>query len=294
MATLLLPDNLAQAARQQDSGELRAWTADLPAVVAEVAQRWSLKLGEPYQPGGQCSWVAPASTRLGDDLVLKVGWRHAEAEHEADALALWDGHGAVRLHAAWETDRSSVLLLERCTPGTPLGHLLAEPEQDAVVAGLLRRLWRQPPAGHRFRPLQAMCRQWAQEFEQQLERSPHRIDPGLARDGMAVFRSLPATAERHVVLCTDLHAENILAARRAPWLAIDPKPYLGDPAYDALQHMLNCPERLAADPIALTRRMADVLDLDPDRLQLWLFARCVQESINDPTLLEIARRIAPR
>lgn len=35
------------------------------------------------------------------------------------------------------------------------------------------------------------------------------------------------------LLCTDLHAGNVLAAGRESWLATDPKPYLGDPTYDA-------------------------------------------------------------
>ncbi len=69
---------------------------------------------------------------------------------------------------------------------------------------------------------------------------------GRVQAGIALFRSLPATADRQVLLCTDLHADNILAARREPWLAVDPKPYAGDPAYDVLQHMLNCEDRLAA------------------------------------------------
>ena len=49
-------------------------------------------------------------------------------------------------------------------------------------------------------------------------------------------------------LCTDLHAGNVLRADRQPWLMIDPKPHVGDPTYDALQHMLNCPARLHAEP----------------------------------------------
>ena len=43
-----------------------------------------------------------------------------------------------------------------------------------------------------------------------------------------------------MLLCTDPHAENVLAAEREPWLAMDPKPCIGDPAFDAIQHMLNC------------------------------------------------------
>jgi streptomycin 6-kinase len=31
----------------------------------------------------------------------------------------------------------------------------------------------------------------------------------------------------------DLHAGNVLATQREPWLVIDPKPFIGDPAFDA-------------------------------------------------------------
>jgi streptomycin 6-kinase len=118
------------------------------------------------------------------------------------------------------------------------------------------------------------------------------LDPGIARDGIALFRSLPATAERTALLCTDLHASNVLAAEREAWLVIDPKPYVGDPTYDALQHILNC-ERLHDDPLGLVQRMAGLLDLDAERLLLWLFARCVQDSPTFPGLADVARRIAP-
>jgi len=94
-----------------------------------------------------------------------------------------------------------------------------------------------------------------------------------------------------VLLVTDLHAGNVLAARREPWLAIDPKPYIGDPAYDATQHLLNCAERLHADPAGLAVRMADLLEVDPVRLRRWLFARCVQESPGDPPLADVVRRL---
>jgi streptomycin 6-kinase len=162
-----------------------------------------------------------------------------------------------------------------------------------VIAGLLSRLWVRPPPGHRFRSLQVMCDTWADEFEQEWATRPGRLDPALVREGIALFRSLPADAEQAVLLCTDLHAENVLAAGREPWLVIDPKPYVGDPTYDPLQHLLNCDERLRADPHDLTRRMADLLGLDTERLVLWLFARCVQESLRWPALAEVARRVAP-
>lgn len=289
-----LPANLADAARDHPEREIREWLPTLPTIVSDLAERWSLTIGAPYQPGGQCAWVAPATGQSGEELVLKVGWRHEEARHEPDALRAWNGDGAVRLHDAHCFDQTSALLIERCNPGSTLARAASTGEhQDVVVAELLQRLWITPGQAGPFRPLQTMCDQWAAEFETAFVGSPESLDSGLAREGMTLFRALPATAEQTVLLCTDLHAGNVLAARRQPWLAIDPKPYLGDPAYDLLQHMLNCRDRLTEDPVGLAHRMADLVGFDPDRVTNWLFARCVQESIGDPQLAMIAARLAP-
>jgi streptomycin 6-kinase len=294
------PDSLVRDVEgdEQDGPARRAWLAVLPQAVAGLAGRWSLTVGRPFQPGGAVSWVAPARTATGERVVLKVSWRHYEAEHEADGLRAWDGHGAVRLLAAEAAGATSALLLEACEPGTPLSRARPALEQDAILAGLLRRLWIEPPAGHPFRPLQSMCDQWATSFERQYAAArsrgaPHLLDPGIARAGIELFRQLPPTATEAVLLCTDLHHDNVLAAAREPWLIIDPKPYTGDPAYDPLQHMLNFPGRLATDPAGFADRMAGLLDLDPGRVRHWLFARCVQESLNSPDLARPATRLAP-
>jgi streptomycin 6-kinase len=290
-----LPENLAGTARC-DRG-VRDWTHGLPAIVAALADRWSLRVGEPFQPGGQCSWTAPVTDAADAGLVLKVAYRFpgGEEQDEAAGLRLWDGHVTVRLHAAHESDSFCALLIERCLPGTSLGQMLPEPEQDQVVAGLLRQLWAQPHTAYPFRPLAQMCAAWAGEFERDYAAAgpADRLDPGLARAGIALFRALPRTAGRRVLLCTDLHGDNILAALRRPWLVIDPKPYIGDPAYDVLQHMLNCEERLAADPGELALRMAGLAGLDGDRVRQWLFARSVQESIGSPLMRHVAGRLAP-
>jgi streptomycin 6-kinase len=292
-----LPTNLARAFEEQKTlaSARHAWMTGLPAVVEDLAGRWSIDVGRPFQPGGVTSWVAPARRSTGERVVLKVGWRHEEALHEADGLRLWQGNGTVRLLDAINVDNTMALLLEPCEPGTALSGVLPPRDQDVIVAGLLRRLWIEPPAGHPFRPLQSMCDLWAAEFEAKTRAagSQDGIDPALVRAGLKLFRSLPGTAERSVVLSTDLHAGNILAAAREPWLVIDPKPYVGDPTYDALQHMLNHPARLAAEPRRFVRRMASLLELDAGRLQLWLFARCIVESVEQPHLGRVAIELAP-
>lgn len=289
MVDVPMPRPLVLAAAREGRQE---WLASVSGTVRALEKRWCLEVGEPFQPGGRTAWVAPALGPEGEDLVLKVAWRHPEAAQEADGLRVWDGDGAVELFETEEFDDTSALLIERCVPGMALG--LAPPaEQDRVIAGLLRRLWREPRSTLPFRPLKVMCDGWADEFEQKARAGRVDLDPGLARVGIKLLRSLPASTDRHVLLCTDLHAGNVLAAEREPWLAIDPKPYVGDPAYDPIQHLLNCDDRLLAEPKDFPRRMADLVGVDSDRLLLWLFARCVQESPDWPSLAEIARRAAP-
>jgi streptomycin 6-kinase len=291
---IAIPRRLRCGVEEDDDPTRHAWLATLPEQIAALAARWSLVLGEPLLPGGQCAWVAPARDPAGRELVLKAGWRHVEAEHEADALRLWDGDGAVRCLAEETFDNTIALLLERCLPGTPLKSALPEPDQDVVLAALLRRLWdHQPPEHHPFQPLHAVCDDWADSFERDFESNDRGLEAGLARDAIALLHELPRSAGDAVLLCTDLHGENVLAAEREPWLAIDPKPFVGDPAYDAVQHMLNCDERLATDPAGMSERMADLGDVDRERVRLWLFARSAQESLHDPTMREPARRLAP-
>jgi len=293
--TLAVPSALTRAVEAEPSpGRLR-WLAQLADTVPMLADRWELSVGTPFEPGGQTAWVAPARDRWGRDLVLKVGWAHDEAEQEADALRAWRGIGTVLIYDWCRLEQTTALLLERCHPGTPLS-IVPEVKQDTVVAGLLARLWQVPSAGLTFRPLQDMCRAWVREFHQRVAAAPAAataIDPGLARVGTELFVALAGAAEGDVLLCTDLHAGNVLAAQREPWLVIDPKPYFGDPCYDVLQHLLNCEERLAADPVGLAQRMADLLDLDGDRVRLWLFARCVIEGVHDPLLQTVADALTP-
>lgn len=293
-----LPSRLVAGLAHEDADSpRRAWVAALPDVVVELAARWSLEVGLPFQPGGQVSWVAPVRTSTGEPAVLKVGWRHYEALHEADGLRAWGGAGAVRLIDTERYEQTDVLLLETCEPGTSLSATLPPEEQDAVIAGLLGRLWITPPDGAPFRPLQSMCDAWADEFERRYElQGTDVLDPEIARAGVERFRALAAPSTSDVLLCTDLHAENVLAAQREPWLVVDPKPYVGDRTYDVLQHMLNCPDRLLADAAGFIAREADLTGVDAARLREWLFARCVVESLSGDLqgTLEAARALASK
>jgi streptomycin 6-kinase len=235
--------------------------------------------------------VAPVALANGRLAVLKLGMPHMEGEHERQGLRFWNGDPTVRLLDA--DDELGAMLLERCEPGTPL-RALPYAEQDLVVARLLRRLWRSPSAPHPFRPLSAMTEYWSKESLANVEYWP---DAGLVREGLRLFQDLPRTAPiDDVLLATDLHAGSILRSEREPWLVIHPKPFVGDPAYDATQHLFNCWSRLRADPSGTICRIADLLEVDTERVRLWTFARAAAEPRDDwrnDDSIALARTLAP-
>jgi streptomycin 6-kinase len=88
---------------------------------ADCAREWGLELGEEYEPGA-AGYAVRATLPDGTRAVLKVIHPHRESEHEADALARWDGDGAVRLldrddaRSSW----SAASRVPRCLPSRPM------------------------------------------------------------------------------------------------------------------------------------------------------------------------------
>ena len=121
------------------------WLAALPARVEQLCARWQLVLDEPFEPGGNCSWVAPGTDADGRDVVLKVSWQHTEALHEAEGLAALGGRGAAELYASDHVaDDTTALLLDGSSSlgvhGGPGMLGLAVVEGDAGHEAMIRPL----------------------------------------------------------------------------------------------------------------------------------------------------------
>lgn len=269
-AVTRVPERVRAACRGVPERE--RWLAALPSAVAAACDRWDLRLGPTFDgPEVSAAWVAPVFRPDGRPLVLKLGMPHHEGADEARGLRLWDGDPTVALLA--HDAASGAMLLERCEPGTPLRSRPAA-EQDAVIGHVLRRLHRAPPLGHGLRPLDTMLAAWSAATRRNEARW---IDAGLVRAGLERCAELLASARAERLLATDLHAGNVLAAQREPWLVIDPKPFVGDPAFDATQHLLNDLERLRSDPFDTIARVADLAGLDAERVRWWTFVRLLVE-----------------
>lgn len=256
---------LASLARHEEG---RAWLERLPRLVRECAERWQLELGEPFAYA-TASLAFPARRRHGEEAVLKLCFPHRESEHEADALALWNGRGAVRL---LDGDRGRhALLLERCLPGTPLSEAGPGVALDVLV-GLLPRLW--VPAGEPFRPLADEAAWWASYLPERWERGHRPFGRDLLDAALEALRQLPPTQGEQVLVHQDLHGDNVLRAEREPWLAIDPKPLVGEREF-GVSAVLRSAElgHGREDVRRRLDRLSSELALDRERVRLWAIAQ---------------------
>ena len=248
-----------------DTGLTHAdWSQRVPELVARWCEEWGLRLGEPYPPGaaGHAVRVERAD---GAPAVLKLIYPHRESEHEADALAVWGGDGAV--HLLERSEDGYAMLLERCEPGTSL----ASEGQDValdVLIGLLPRLWK--PAGEPFHTLASEAAWWASYLEDVWDRVRPPYPRALLDAALAAYDELPSTQGELVLQHQDLHAENVLAAQREPWLVIDPKPLLGEREF-AVAPIVRSFELgdSRGDVVHRFERLTRELGLDRERARGW-------------------------
>jgi streptomycin 6-kinase len=244
------------------------WLARLPSLVDECVDQWSLCIGDAF-PYAFASLVLPATLRDGSGAVLKVQFPDRESEHEAAALARWNGDGAVRL-LAHDPDRHA-LLLERCEPGTPLSEVEEGDALDVLIS-LLPRLWR--PAGEPFRSLADEAAWWAEYLPLNWERAGEPFERRLLDAALDVLESFPGSQGELVLLSQDLHADNVLRARREPWLVIDPKPLAGEREFSVVAVVRGAELGRGASHVRhRLDRLAGELDLDRERVRGWTLAQ---------------------
>ncbi|MDT5156370.1 MAG: streptomycin 6-kinase [Acidobacteriota bacterium] len=274
-----IPEEFARAIIDQHGEAGRLWLRRLPALVEQCAARWSLKVGPPFVPLSY-NYAATAEGAGGERFVLKIGVPVAELMSEIEALRMMEGRGAVRLFDA--DAEAGALLLERLEPGTQLVALceVDDARATSAAASVMRKLWHPVPTKHSF----PSVADWGRGFQRMRERFGGGNGPfprKLVDEAESLFAELLSTAAEPVLLHGDLHHGNILAATRVPWLAIDPKGLVGEPAYEVgallrnpLPQLLDWPE-----PVRVSERriaqLADELGFDKARIRGWGLAQAV-------------------
>ncbi|MFF3753946.1 aminoglycoside phosphotransferase family protein [Streptomyces sp. NPDC002018] len=272
----------------------RAFIAALPGRAADFLERWELRRTGPSMYG-MCALVLPVECPDGTAAVLKLQHLDDESAGEPVALRAWDGDGAVRLLRYDGT--TGTLLLERLRARD----LTGTPTREAVriLAELLARLTSAAaPTG--LRGLGDVAARMLDDVPV-LEKS--LVDEGerrLLRDCAAAVREV-AGEPGDRLLHWDLHYENVMAADREPWLAIDPTPLAGDPGFELMPALINRFD--AAETLWRFDLMTETLGLDRERARAWTLGRVLQNSLwhikdgeweLDPDQVSIARSLLTR
>ena len=135
-----------------------------------------------------------------------------------------------------------------------------------------------------------VCAGWADVLEDRGAR--HGVDVTRAAE---LLRTLPGIGG-HARARRPQPRQHPVAREASGWLAIDPKPMRGDPAYDLWPLLEQVDDPFEhPDPAAVLRErvalLAGLLDLDPDRVAAWAFARSTESAL---WVLGPARRRARR
>ncbi len=254
-----------------------AWLRRLPTIIADCEQRWSLRIGAPFAPLSY-NYAAPGVRTDGTAVVLKVGVPHPELMSEIESLRLYAGDGIVRL-LQFDCNQGA-LLLERAMPGTSLAELGDDEAATSIAAQLMRQLWRPVPPEHIF-PSVAKWAAGLQRLRAQFDGTTGPFPRALVEQAETLFTQLLSAKVAPVLLHGDLHHENILAAERDPWLAIDPKGLVGDPGYEVgafLHNQLPDPVAGAKARAILQRRVdqfGEELGFERARVRDWGLALAV-------------------
>ena len=197
---------------------------------------------------------------------MKLGVPGVDFVRELEALRAYGGRGAVMLLKADPT--RGAMMLESVKPGRTLSEIRSDEEATGIATSVMRSLWCAAPEQHPFAVMS--------EFEGGVEwlrtclankRGP--IPATLVSRAEGLLRELAGSLADPVLLHGDLHHDNILSAERVPWLAVDPKGVVGDPAYDVGPFLYNHLFETDSPANVLRRRvdqMSEELGFERDRI----------------------------
>jgi streptomycin 6-kinase len=265
-----VPEAFARVTGEREGEAGTAWLTALPTLVADLLDRWGCVADGEIMSGG-VGLIVP--TR---DAVLKVSFPHPGNRYEPDALVTWAGRGAVVLRD--RDDEHFAMLLERAHPTTLA--TIGDEDQIASVAGQISRRLAVPAPPHIPR-LQQQAATWAADLRRDSRELTHGLPRTALDAALATVRDL-GHDQPELLIHGDLNARNILRSDREPWLAVDPKGYAGDPAYDAGTLLKTRALTIlpTAEPAKGLQRSLDIFaeaaELDRERVGRWAQLHAVQ------------------
>jgi streptomycin 6-kinase len=272
----VIPETLALKVVAVWGDEGRNWLDSFDQTLEAICRQWNLSDIVAF-PNLSYNFVSAARRQGTEPVVLKMAVRPDDLDCETSCLKAFDGQGAVRLLA--HNFEFGALLLERLRPGEALWTVWSEETDDKqteIAARCMKQIWR--PTQIPF-PTTA---DWFKAIPAYRNRYPVNgpLPANLVERAEAMVVELESSNRERFLLHGDLHHGNILSGWNE-WKVIDPKGVIGDPAFEAAAWLRNpCDRILQVHNLSevLHRRLqiiADITDLDPQKLKAWSFCGCV-------------------
>ena len=245
---------------------IAGWCAGVPALASEMAERWSLVLGDPL-PSGASSVVLRCTRSDGSPAVLKLSPDLPVVSEQVAMLTAFGTSGRVPAVLAADV-AAGVVLLELIEPGTRADELTPRPPARDW-ASLLQALHAAPVPPDVLPDLRAQCggfftRIGRRVSDPEIGRVVGRAD---VERGWLRCQALLASETTRVLLHGDLHLGNVLDGGSRGLVAIDPRACVGDPCFDAVDYLLDGAGSDGVD--ARCAALAAASGLDAGRLLEW-------------------------
>jgi streptomycin 6-kinase len=227
--------------------------------------------------------------------ILKIS-QNAGDERTAPVLSHYDGMGAVKLMRS----EGHASLLERAIPGTPLSELVFK-EKDEKATRIICEVIQKLHSHQESSGVYLLLEDLGKGFQKYLKSGDQQIPRHLVDEAKMLYEKLVKTQNKPILLHGDLHHDNVLYDKTRGWLAIDPKGYIGEPAYEVgafLRNPLKFPD-LYQDLSQLNCRLDIIcqnLGFNRERVIGWAFSQavlagvwCVENGSSPNRMVELAR-----
>jgi streptomycin 6-kinase len=244
------------------------WLDSLPEITDKIAQKHNLS---GLTPVNNMTFNYVASGYQNDNpIILKIGLNSKDIAEEASCLKAFTKHAVAELIAYDD----NMIIMQRAVPGGTLKDYFPDNDEEAtkILCASIKKLHKtSTPESHNFYHLSELFKTLDQKLD---------IPANILAKAKHLRNDLLQSTTNEVLLHGDLHHDNILQNGDS-WLVVDPKGYIGDPAFEPAAYLCNpIPELLQENrPREIIenriRICSDELGIDSRRIADWVYAKSV-------------------
>ncbi len=263
----------------QYGNEGKKWLDSLSKMITEIGQKHNLS---GLTPVNNMTFNYVVSGYQNDQpIILKIGMNSKALAKEASCLKAFANHATAKVIV----DDGHMIIMQRAVPGGTIKDYFPDNDSEAtkILCACIKTLHKASmPESHNFYHLSELFKTLDQKLDipdEILAKAKHLRD------------KLFSTTTKEVLLHGDLHHDNILnngdsksrhsSKSEDEWLVIDPKGFIGDPAFEPAACLCNpIPELLQENqPSEIIENRIKIcsaeLGIDSRRIADWLYTKSV-------------------